>query len=94
MSKDVLMFSPGYPAEMPYFTRGLAEVGARVWGLGDQPAGALPDEARHALAGYLQVRDLWDERRLLDDIQRWRGPRQRCRSASTRRSSHRSCTCR
>ena len=73
--KDVLMFSPGYPAEMPYFTRGLTEVGARVWGLGDQPAGALPDEARHALAGYLQVRDLWDERRLLDDIQRWRGPR-------------------
>ena len=40
---DVLMFSPGYPAEMPYFTRGLAEVGARVWGIGDQPAGALPD---------------------------------------------------
>ncbi len=75
MSKDVLMFSPGYPAEMPYFTRGLAEVGARVWGLGDQPAGALPDVVRHALAGYLQVRDLWDERRLLDDIQRWRGPR-------------------
>jgi len=72
---DVLMFSPGYPAEMPYFTRGLAEVGARVWGLGDQPAGGLPDVARKALAGYLQVRDLWDERRLLDDIQRWHGPR-------------------
>jgi hypothetical protein len=72
---DVLMFSPGYPAEMPYFTRGLAEVGARVWGLGDQPAGALPDEARRALAGYLQVPDLWDERRLLDDLRRWRGPR-------------------
>jgi len=75
MTTDVLMFSPGYPAEMPYFTRGLAEVGARVWGLGDQPAGALPEEARKALAGYLQVRDLWDERRLLDDLLRWRGPR-------------------
>jgi hypothetical protein len=68
---DVLMFSPGYPAEMPYFTRGLAEVGARVWGIGDQPAGALPEVARNALAGYLQVADLWDERRLLADIQRW-----------------------
>ena len=72
---DVLMFSPGYPAEMPYFTRGLAEVGARVWGIGDQPARALPDVARHALAGYLQVQDLWDERRLLADIARWRGGR-------------------
>jgi hypothetical protein len=68
---DVLMFSPGYPAEMPYFTRGLAEVGARVWGIGDQPAGALHDVAKKSLAGYLQVRDLWDERRLLADIQRW-----------------------
>jgi hypothetical protein len=71
---DVLMFSPGYPAEMPYFTRGLAEVGARVWGLGDQPAGGLPDVARKALAGYLQVRDLWNLRSLLDDLRRWRGP--------------------
>lgn len=69
---DVLMFSPGYPAEMPYFTRGLAEVGARVWGIGDQPAGALPEVARKALAGYLQVADLWDERRVLAEIQRWR----------------------
>jgi hypothetical protein len=69
---DVLMFSPGYPAEMPYFTRGLAEVGARVWGIGDQPAGALPEVARKALAGYLQVTDLWDERRLLAELQRWR----------------------
>jgi ATP-grasp domain-containing protein len=72
---DVLMFSPGYPAEMPYFTRGLAEVGARVWGLGDQPAGGLPDVARHALSGYLQVRSLWDERALLDDLRRWNGPK-------------------
>ena len=28
----VLMISPGYPVEMSYFTRGLAEVGARVIG--------------------------------------------------------------
>lgn len=72
---DVLMFSPGYPAEMPYFTRGLAEVGARVWGIGDQPAGGLPDVARRALSGYLQVRDLWDERSLLGELQHWRGGR-------------------
>ena len=28
----------GYPGEMPLFTRGLADVGARVIGVGDQPA--------------------------------------------------------
>jgi hypothetical protein len=72
---DVLFFSPGFPAEMPYFVRGLAEVGARVWGLGDQPAGSLPDVAKGALAGYLQVRHLWDEKALLGELARWRGGR-------------------
>ncbi len=58
---NVLMLSPGYPAEMPEFTRGLAEVGATVIGVGDQPAAALPDTARRALAAYVQVRSLFDE---------------------------------
>ena len=35
--KTVLFLSPGYPAEMPKFVRGLAQAGARVIGLGDQP---------------------------------------------------------
>lgn len=51
----VVMISPGYPAEMAYFTRGLAAVGARVIGVGDQPAHALPDAARQALAHYEHV---------------------------------------
>src|SRR3954471_14614316 len=46
------MLSPGYPAEMAYFTRGLAAVGARVIGVGDQPPNALPEVARSALAHY------------------------------------------
>src|SRR3954462_649874 len=46
------MLSPGYPAEMAYFTRGLAAVGARVIGVGDQPPDALPEVARSALAHY------------------------------------------
>ncbi|MEM7050063.1 MAG: ATP-grasp domain-containing protein [Acidobacteriota bacterium] len=62
---NILFFSPGFPGEMPFFTAALAEVGARVYGLGDQPAAALPERARHALAGYLQVPDLWDEGDLL-----------------------------
>ena len=32
-----VMLSPGYPAEMPYFTRALAAAGATVIGVGDQP---------------------------------------------------------
>lgn len=58
---NVLMLSPGYPAEMPEFTRGLAEVGATVIGVGDQPAQVLPDKARRALAAYVQVGSLFDE---------------------------------
>lgn len=44
---------------MPEFTRGLAEVGASVVGVGDQPASALPQPVRHALAAYVQVANLW-----------------------------------
>ena len=51
----VLMLSPGYPAEMPYFTRALATVGARVIGVGDQPPHELPAVARDALAHYEHV---------------------------------------
>jgi formate-dependent phosphoribosylglycinamide formyltransferase (GAR transformylase) len=57
----VLMVSPGYPAEMPHFTRGLARMGATVFGLGDQSKDALPHAARSALAGHVQVPDLWNE---------------------------------
>jgi biotin carboxylase len=48
----VIMLSPGYPAEMPYFTRALATVGARVIGVGDQPPHELSAVARDALAHY------------------------------------------
>jgi hypothetical protein len=51
----VVMISPGYPAEMAYFTRALATVGARVIGVGDQPAHALPEPARQGLAHYEHV---------------------------------------
>ncbi len=56
MTLNVLMLSPGYPAEMPFFTRGLARVGARVIGLGDQPKEMLPPMAREHVAHHLQVR--------------------------------------
>jgi formate-dependent phosphoribosylglycinamide formyltransferase (GAR transformylase) len=52
---NVVMISPGYPAEMAYFTRALAAVGATVIGVGDQSLSALPDPAREALAHYEHV---------------------------------------
>ena len=52
---NVVMLSPGFPDEMPLFTRGLAAVGARVVGVGDQHVGALPHAAREALSDYIQV---------------------------------------
>jgi hypothetical protein len=66
-----LFVSPGYPAEMPFFVRGLAEQGVRVVGIGDQPEAALPQVARHALAGYLQVRNLWDEASTAETVRAW-----------------------
>ena len=72
---NVIMISPGFPAEMPLFTRGLAAVGARVLGLGDTPAGALPEDARAALDDYLQVPDLWNEDDVVHRVREWIGHR-------------------
>jgi Biotin carboxylase len=54
----VLMISPGYPAEMAFFTRGLGQAGVRVIGLGDQSPDALPAEARGALDHYVHTGSL------------------------------------
>lgn len=66
--KTVLMISPGYPVEMSYFTRSLAEVGARVVGIGDQRTGDLPPEARHAMAHYQEVVSLADSSAVLHEV--------------------------
>ena len=58
---NVLMIAPGYPGEMPYFCRGLARNGARVYGLSDVPEQELPALARENLSGYLRVPNLTDE---------------------------------
>jgi biotin carboxylase len=61
VAHTVLMISPGYPAEMPFFVRGLAATGARVVGVGDQPAASLPPMAREHLAVHWQVPSFADE---------------------------------
>ena len=64
---NVVMLSPGYPAEMAFFTRALAAVGATVIGVGDQPPHALPAVAREALAHYEHV-SLSDEAAVLSAL--------------------------
>lgn len=71
---NVLIITPGYPSEMPYFTRGLARVGARVLGMGDQPEHELPAVAREHLTAYLQVPSLWDESAVIEAVRRWTAP--------------------
>ncbi|MCA8973567.1 MAG: ATP-grasp domain-containing protein [Planctomycetes bacterium] len=67
---NVIFLSPGFPAEMPLFARGLAQVGAKVLGVGDQPAAALPREAREALTDYLQC-SFADENAAVEEVRRW-----------------------
>lgn len=66
---NVLMISPGFPAEMPFFTRGLAAVGANAIGLGDQPQSALPQVARDNLAAYVQIGSFTDEDAIFREVE-------------------------
>ena len=68
MTLTVLMISPGYPAEMPFFARGLARAGARVVGAGDQSLAALPDMARDHLTAYWQVPSFVHEDAIVSEV--------------------------
>jgi len=65
---NIVILSPGYPAEMAEFTRGLARAGARAIGIGEHSVGALPDNARNNLAHYIQVRSLADEDNVCQEL--------------------------
>ncbi len=65
---NVLILSPAYPADMPEFTRALAECGARVFGVGDQPTAALPELVKRSLSEYVQVRSLWDSDSVIAEL--------------------------
>ncbi len=76
MPQTVLMLTPGFPGEMPLFTRGLSLQGAQVLGIANGPAQDLPELARHHLSGYLQVPDLFsNSASAIEQIRRWVGPR-------------------
>ncbi|MCZ8204504.1 ATP-grasp domain-containing protein [Gemmatimonas sp.] len=76
MSQTVLMITPGFPGEMPLFTRGLSVQGAQVLGVANGPAHDLPEMARRHLSDYLQVPDLFsDTASAIAQIRRWLGSR-------------------
>ena len=68
---NVVFLSPNYPPEMHEYTRGLAEVGARVYGVGDSPAGGLAPKVRAALTDYLQVPRIMDEDDVAARVTEW-----------------------
>ena len=67
----VVFLAPSYPPEMQQYTRGLAEVGATVYGVGDQPVAALPASLKQHLSDYLQVPRLLDENDVVQRVHNW-----------------------
>jgi biotin carboxylase len=68
---NVVFLSPHYPPEMQQYTRGLAEVGARVFGVGDTPRAALPAGVRRHLSDYLEVPRILDEDDVIERVSAW-----------------------
>jgi len=67
----VVFLAPSYPPEMQQYTRGLAEVGASVYGVGDQPASTLPGDLKRHLHDYLQVPRLLDDDDVVERVYAW-----------------------
>jgi biotin carboxylase len=68
---NVVFLAPSYPPEMQQYTRGLAEVGAKVFGVGDSHPQALPPQLRPYLHDYLQVPRIMDENDVIDRVSAW-----------------------
>ncbi len=66
-----LFLSPGYPTEMPFFVRGLAEQGVRVAGIGDQPVGAPAADGVARARPLPPGRNLWDEAATVETVRKW-----------------------
>jgi biotin carboxylase len=68
---NVVFLAPSYPPEMREYTRGLAEVGVNVFGVGDTPRGALPEGLKKHLADYLHVPGILDEDDVIQRVHAW-----------------------
>ena len=73
---NVVFLAPSYPPEMQQYTRGLAEVGANVFGVGDTARRALPASLKPHLANYLQVPRIMDENDVIKRVSAWLRGRQ------------------
>jgi biotin carboxylase len=70
-SMKAVFLAPSYPPEMQQYTRGLAEIGVDVYGVGDTPKAALPEKVRDHLADYLQVPRILDEEDVVARVTAW-----------------------
>ncbi|MFT6144078.1 MAG: biotin carboxylase [Myxococcota bacterium] len=68
---NVLFLAPNYPSEMQQYTRGLAEVGARVHGIGEAALESFPESLKSHLTSYLQVPRLLDEDDVIKRVHAW-----------------------
>ncbi len=67
----VVFIAPTYPAEMVQFTRGLAEVGAEVYGVGDAARESLSPLLKASMHDYLQVPRIMDEDDVIERVTQW-----------------------
>jgi len=66
-----VFLAPSYPPEMQQYTRGLAEVGVDVYGVGDSPVSSLPGALKAHLHDYLQVPRLLDDDDVVARVHAW-----------------------
>ena len=69
----VIFVEPCFPRNQPEFVRALAEIGAKVTGIGESPADHLPGSIRGWLSDYEQVRSVCDEGAMLAAVKRIQG---------------------
>ncbi len=67
----VVFLAPSYPPEMREYTRGLSEVGAQVYGVGDAPAATFPPDFKRYFSDYLQVPRIMDEDDVIARVTDW-----------------------
>ena len=69
----VIFVAPHFPANQKQFVKALKEVGAKVTGIGESPAGFLPDSIKQCLDDYEQVNSVCDDQAMVDAVKRIQG---------------------
>ncbi len=65
---DVIFVEPSFPANQREFVRALAQVGARVIGIGERDKSSLGDDLRHWLTHYEQIGNVTDVGQLANAV--------------------------